>query len=641
MGAVKSPSMKRLPLSIALVSISLGILAQPTAHPFEPQDWASLHSANVHAVSTDGHWVLHTVTWGADKGDGTVEWRLVHPDGAGSLKLELPEGFNPEGFTAEGNLYGRQMVKGAMSVVVYPVEGLKGTSPPTTAISIPGAIRAITISPDGKKFGVLANPMPPDPLDGVHTVIQADHASLYVVGVDGSGGQWWSPELKDVVSFAWSRDSGAIAAVSMTPKIGFHYMRSWIDVCSSTSTVHVATIDNSVNGVAWSGDEIVFSSTTTSVLTPDHLWTVAASGKEKPVDRTPDLVGSVMNVYADPHGKAWVQVDRGVQNEIDVFANDKLALAYKWPDGYVGNILYPQVATGPDQLAFDVGDPRHAPNLAVPSEGTGLRRITTEGDSQLAGVSLGEAKIVHWTSKEGTPLEGIATFPPGFQPGKRYPFVVYPHGGPEGNDLLSLDTFPQILSGMGYVVMQPEYRGSTGYGTDFLNSIYQHFGDRAYRDVDSATDFAIAQGWADPKRLAIFGWSAGGFMTSWTVTQTDRYKAAIEGAGITDWGSFMWTSDLPQFDYDARLPAKDPNAFAKFSAVMYADRVTTPLLILHGAADARVPTYQGREYFETLLALGKTTRMVTYPGSGHFPNRWDQIIDVANELEAWLKKYDP
>ena len=109
---------------------------------------------------------------------------------------------------------------------------------------------------------------------------------------------------------------------------------------------------------------------------------------------------------------------------------------------------------------------------------------------------------------------------------------------------------------MGYVVLQPEYRGSTGYGADFLAAIYQHFGDRAYSDVDSATDFAIAQGWADPNRLAIFGWSAGGFMTSWTVTQTHRYKAAIEGAGITDWLSFIPTSDIWQVDYDARLQEK-------------------------------------------------------------------------------------
>ena len=145
--------------------------------------------------------------------------------------------------------------------------------------------------------------------------------------------------------------------------------------------------------------------------------------------------------------------------------------------------------------------------------GTQLQKITHEGDDTLANVSLGEVKAVHWTSKDGTKLEGIATFPAGYVAGKKYPFLVLPHGGPEANDVLNFDLFSRIVSGMGYIVIQPQYRGSTEYGADFLVAIYQHFGDRAYSDVDSATDFAIALGWADPNRLAIFGWSAGGFMT--------------------------------------------------------------------------------------------------------------------------------
>jgi dipeptidyl aminopeptidase/acylaminoacyl peptidase len=97
----------------------------------------------------------------------------------------------------------------------------------------------------------------------------------------------------------------------------------------------------------------------------------------------------------------------------------------------------------------------------------------------------------------------------------------------------------------------------------------------------------------------------------------------------------------PQFDYDARWPTKDPEAFAKFSAVTFAEKVTTPLLVLHGAADLRVPAYQGREFFELLAALGKTTRMVTYPGSPHFPRVWEQRRDVFREIAAWLAKYNP
>jgi dipeptidyl aminopeptidase/acylaminoacyl peptidase len=128
-------------------------------------------------------------------------------------------------------------------------------------------------------------------------------------------------------------------------------------------------------------------------------------------------------------------------------------------------------------------------------------------------------------------------------------------------------------------------------------------------------------------------------MTSWTVTQTGRYKAAIEGAGITDWSPFLWTSDIQQTDYDARWTDEDPAAFRQFSAVAFANKVTTPLLILHGESDRRVPTFQGIEFFQILAARGKTVRMVTYPGSPHFPNQWEQRLNVFDEITDWLKKY--
>jgi len=337
---------------------------------------------------------------------------------------------------------------------------------------------------------------------------------------------------------------------------------------------------------------------------------------------------------------AWGEID-DLAPQTSSFADGKLTPKLLWPNGTtIGMPASNPFPDSPDVVAVGVGDPAHSNNVAVVKDGQ-LQKITFEGDAQLAGINLGETKVVHWTSKEGVKLEGIATFPPGYTTGKRYPFLVFPHGGPEANDQLGLDPMAKYIAGKNYVVLQPEYRGSTGYGAAHLAAIYQHFGDRAYRDVDSATDFAIAQGWADPARLAIFGWSAGGFMTSWTVTQTHRYKAAIEGAGITDWLSFIPTSDTWQTDYDARLQEKDPSPMLKFSAVMFADRVTTPLLILHGSADVRVPTFQGFEFYALLKERGKTVRMVTYPGSPHFPRLAEQRRDVLDEVGCWLDKYNP
>ena len=325
---------------------------------------------------------------------------------------------------------------------------------------------------------------------------------------------------------------------------------------------------------------------------------------------------------------------------MDEYRDGKLELRYQWTDGMAFLPAFPVGTPSPDVIAFNVSDPQHMGNVAVLRDAQPVK-ITHEGDDELAKVKLGEVRVVNWTAKDGTKLEGIVTFPAAYQAGQKSKFLVFPHGGPESNDGFGFDRFTRFLAGMGYVVMQPEYRGSTGYGSDFLGAIYQHFGDRAFSDVESATDFAIAQGWADPNKLAIFGWSAGGFMTSWTVTQTHRYRAAIEGAGITDWLSFIPTSDLSQVDYDARMQEKDPTPLLQFSAVMHADQVTTPLLILHGEADARVPTFQGREFYVLLAERGKTVRMVTYPGSPHFPILAEQQHDVFKELADWLAKYNP
>jgi len=634
-------------LSALLLAVSITAGAQSTRHPFTVDDAATLRSAAAVAVSPDGKNVLYRVHFGGSKGPDNTEWQLIAVEGGESRHLTIPEKFKPAGFTRDGAaLYGMYEVNKAAQLATLALAPANtpaaAAATPVPLTALPRGIHSAVISPDGSHYAILADPRLPDPLEDIHNVIEAEPTSLYVVGADGAGGAWWCPALRDAGEVAWSRDGASLAVLSTTPKIGFHYVRSFIDVCSATGPRHVATVDDATSGIGWinGGNDLAFLSTTSPVLTPEHVWTVAASGGT-PTDRTQKLEGSAMQLTVDVSGNAWVTVARGVTSEVDAFQNYSLTPTYKWPEGIIANgPIAPQIASAPQVQAFTVADPQHASNVAI-AHGNTLQRITKEGDEQLAKVALGEVRAVHWTSKEGIALEGIATFPANYKAGRAYPFLVLPHGGPEANDELRLDMFSRTIAGMGYIVLQPEYRGSTGYGTDFLNAIYQHFGDRAYRDIDSATDYAIAQGWADPNRLAIFGWSAGGFMTSWTVTQTHRYKAAIEGAGITDWLSFMWTSDVQQIDYDARWPEKDSEAFLSFSAVMHSENVITPLLVLHGAADERVPTYQGREFFEVLAAHGKTTRMVTYPGSPHFPTVWEQRQDVFREIAAWLARYNP
>lgn len=617
-----------------------GAAAQGTKHPYNFDDYASLPQAIADAVAPNGD-VLYDVSHGMPTGRSAIEWHAMRADGSNDRILKFPAGFRPVGFTADGDIFGGYSVDDASQLAIFSFQDINEKSTPKTVISLPTGMGQVSISPDGSKFAIVTDPATATYDSEVKTVVQPDKSSVYVVGIDGKDGKWWSPELTQVQEVAWSPDSKSLAIISSTPKLGFHYIKSSIDVVNGRVTRHVASIGGSCGNLAWmgGGQSLAFLATNTSVLAPDHVWTVSATGGT-PVDRTPKLKGSAAGMTSDAHGNIWVQVHRGVASELDRFDGGSLTPAITYPGGGVERPVFCSTANGPTSIVFQGWDPTHMPNVCVQDENS-IKRLTHVGDSQIEGIHLGPVKVVNWKSKDGVALEGIATFPAGYVEGKKYPFIVVPHGGPESNDILHVDTNARFFAGLGYVVIQPQYRGSTGYGSDFMNAIYQHAGDRAYRDVDSATDYAIAQGWADPNRTAIMGWSSGGFLSAWAVTQTNRYKAAIAGAGITDWHSFIWTSDSQQIDYDARWPGKDPQAFYKFSAVYFADRVTTPILLLHGEEDRAVPTYQSQEFYEALLASGKTARMVTYPGAGHFPSRWQQRRDVYGEMAAWLQKYNP
>jgi dipeptidyl aminopeptidase/acylaminoacyl peptidase len=629
---------------IALLVAGLAMVPHPGAgqatatHPFGLDDVTGLRQANAVALSPDGNTVLYRLSYFERTGPQKVEWHTIDASGDHDRKLNLPEQFRPVGFMPDGAaLYGVQRINAAQAVAIVPLD----RTGPVRVFALPSAIHDPLISPDGRRFAVLADPRAGDSLAGIRTVVENDRSSVYVLDADGTDGEWWCPDLEDVTQVAWSPDGGRLAVMSATPKIGHHDVRTTIDLCSRTTVKRIADLPAPTSGIAWTdgGRSLVFAGTTTEVLTPDHVWVQPVDGGAAS-DRTPDLSGSAVAVIGGPDGSVWVEMHKGVAVEIDRFADGRLTTSYRWPGGTVGGLPvfspYPRPHAG---MAFTVSDPVHTANVAV-QRGDSLVKLTHEGDDAIAHISLGDVRVVSWTAPGGTHLEAIATFPAGYRAGTRAPFLVLPHGGPEDNDVLKLDVFSRLVAGLGYVVLQPQYRGSTGYGSEFLNAIYQHFGDRAYSDVNSATDFALAQGWADPSRLAIFGWSAGGFMTSWTVTQTRRYRAAIEGAGITDWLSFIPTSDIAQVDYDARLQENDAAPFLRFSAVMYANRVTTPLLILHGESDLRVPTFQGREFFILLAERGKTVRMVTYPGSPHFPRLAEQVRNVFQEVASWLERYN-
>jgi len=298
-------------------------------------------------------------------------------------------------------------------------------------------------------------------------------------------------------------------------------------------------------------------------------------------------------------------------------------------------------------VGFSRESPDEPPEAFVMSLAGGAPIKVSTANAGLPKLPPGKTRVIHWKSRDGLEIEGLLTLPFAYETGKKYPLVLAIHGGP-------MSYFSQRFTGeagvicpvaslaaRGYAILEPNVRGTGGYGQKFRFANLNDWGGRDYEDLMAGTDYVISMGVADPKRLAVMGWSYGGYMTSWVVTQTPRFKAAIDGAGITDLVSFTGTTDIPSFVPDY-LSGEFWNGFALYQArspIYHVKGVTTPTLILQGGNDARVPPTQSYELYNALKRQGVTTQMVIYPGEGHSPEAPKDMMDVMQRQLEWVERY--
>jgi dipeptidyl aminopeptidase/acylaminoacyl peptidase len=273
------------------------------------------------------------------------------------------------------------------------------------------------------------------------------------------------------------------------------------------------------------------------------------------------------------------------------------------------------------------------------------RRLTNT-NPQLADLALGESEVITWKSSDGQEVEGVLLKPVNYRAGQRYPMRVEVHGGPTGahtaNFRSGWGSPGQYWAGLGWAVLYPNPRGSTNYGEKFMRGNIPDWGGGDYRDIMTGVDAVVQRGVADPDKLAVSGWSYGGYMTAWTVTQTNRFKAAMMGAGLSNLVSMYGTTDIPGYigTFFKGMPTKATLDFYwERSAMAHVDNVTTPLLILHGGNDQRVPVGQAMEYFRALKDRGKTVQLVFYPREGHGLSEYYHQIDKIRREYEWIAKY--
>jgi dipeptidyl aminopeptidase/acylaminoacyl peptidase len=457
-------------------------------------------------------------------------------------------------------------------------------------------------SPDGKLLAFTSNRSVPDPDATYDTniwVVAANNSNkgAHLTQITTNPGADGSP--------TWSPDGKWIAYVTQLDPHLFDY-----------ATKHVAI------SPATGGEAKVLTLTFDRMVTAPHFF-----GGGEFISFIADNDGAQILYIADPAGRGIMRLDT------PRYISPLPGSGFRTVNDYsVGNgssrVAIAQIATPgcPDEL-FSIIDGKY-------------HQITHINDALFAQLRLSPAEYVHFKSKDGTTVSGYLYKPLDYVPGKKYPTILRPHGGPVWAYYAEFDHLGQLLAANGYAVLFPNPRGSTGYGQDFAKAIWGDWGNKDFQDDMAVVDYAIEQGIADPEKLAVSGWSYGGISTDFIITQTTRFKAAISGAGSAFFAS-MYGHDHYQRDYETELghPWENKVAWEKVSPFYRVNNITTPTLFMGGELDWNVPILGGEQMYQALKRLGRTTELVVYPGEYHEFKTPSHIKDRLERYLAWYAHY--
>ncbi len=294
---------------------------------------------------------------------------------------------------------------------------------------------------------------------------------------------------------------------------------------------------------------------------------------------------------------------------------------------------------GDGTLAFVANSFNHPPELWLKPASGATRQVSHLQDGW-DSITLSDAEIFRYKSFDGREIEAAFIKPVSVTPGVKFPLVLYVHGGPSGAFESAYMPWAQLLAAHGYGVVMPNPRGSVGYGEEFLKANRADWGGGDFKDVMAAVDAVLARGEADPNRLGIAGWSYGGYMAEWAITQTDRFKAAVSGAGMFDLAAEYGTEAGPAYDeWFFSTPWEHPERFYKNSPVTYIKNAKTPTLILQGENDPVDPIGQSTALYRALKRYNVETELVVYPREPHGPREEKHQLDILTRMLGWFDQH--
>ncbi len=656
-----------LTLALLLVlAFSLPVSSQDTPKGWTPEVMIKIKRVGGTSLSPDGKWVAYTVSMPMMEGEKseflTQIW-IVSSDGKSDCQFTYGEKSctNPS-FSPDGKCLAFLSTRGSIGKnQVWMMRITGGEAEQLTEAK--AGVNSYAWSMDSKRIAYAMN----DPeteqeektkkekRDMIVEDANLKYSHLYTIPVTADApGKRKAKRLTDgnfhITSFDWAPDGKTIVfAHQQTPSV---------DVWQTTDISTVPSDSGAVKPlVSWKGWEsspryspdgkwVVFASDKgeTSWARAYDLYVVPSSGGEpKKLSETPDRSFGIVAWSGDGKEVFVTETDRTVNRVFAVPLDGSKPRAITTGEGNFSGVSFKADAS---MFAFVYQSCESAPEIHIASVKTFEPRKLTDINSNIPKLPMAKTEILRWKSKDGKEIEGLLTYPVNYEKGRKYPLILNIHGGPAGvftqSYTASGSIYPiQAFAQQGYAILRPNPRGSSGYGAEFRRANINDWGFGDYEDDQAGVDKVIAMGITHPDSLIICGWSYGGYMTSFTVTRTKRFKAASVGAGVTDLVSFTGTSDILSFlpSYFGGEFWDNQATYVKHSAVFNVKGVTTPTQVIHGLSDVRVPTSQGYEFYHALRRQGCPTEMIVYPRTPHGPQEPKFIQDIGQRMIAWFNQH--
>lgn len=464
----------------------------------------------------------------------------------------------------------------------------------------------------------------------------------------------------NVHNFSWSPDSTKIAfSAEPNPKLASGGERDLylLDLSNNNSNTKIVALPGPDTNPVFSpdGKQIAFA---TALAQPfyyysnEHLAVVDLSAVLSKPATTPAEVRDLTTAFDEdpdlidwgPDGIYFAAEQKTAAHIFRVNPQSREIKRITAPD----TLLLEEASFSADfkTLAFLSEDPTHMGEIFVSSVSNFAPRKLTDATAQVKDWKLGTVEVVSWKSTDGATIEGVLHKPADYDPARKYPLLVMIHGGPTGTSqpTLSPDEYAypvHTFLAKGALVLEPNYRGSAGYGSAFRALNVRNLGVGDMWDVMSGVDYLIAKGMVDGSRMASMGWSEGGYISAFLTTHTDRFKAISVGAGISDWTTYYVNTDITPFtrQYLHATPWDDPEIYAKTSPITTIKQAKTPTLIQQGSNDQRVPVPDSFELYRGLLDQGVPARLVLYSGFGHGINKPKSLRALQQSNLDWFNFY--